>query len=169
MRRKGQVSARSRGSLVLLTAWCQGRRYTPVSAPSQCLHQPHRLPCKTHGAICTSASFSFFFFFFQPGSGHPKQEALLRNDVSSTSTHMWVEEKKGSCEIKKKKHLGQDDNVPLHATSLLLSCHQPKTNKKKPTKNPNLSWTSNKKQKKFPKRAQRFRRMSTTNAQLQVF
>jgi len=44
---------------------------------------------------------------------------------------MWVEEKKGSCEIKKKKHLGQDDNVPLHATSLLLSCHQSNTNKKK--------------------------------------
>lgn len=166
---------RGRSQLGAGGAWCCSQRGAKAGATHRCLLHPSvstsptAFPARLMEQFALLLLFLFFYFFFQPGSGHPKQEALLRNDVSSTSTHMWVEEKKGSCEIKKKKHLGQDDNVPLHATSLLLSCHQPKTNKKKPTKNPNLSWTSNKKQKKFPKRAQRFRRMSTTNAQLQVF
>lgn len=35
---------------------------------------------------------------------------------------MWVEEEKGSCEIKK-KHLGQDDSIHLHAASPAILCH----------------------------------------------
>lgn len=100
---------RGRSQLGAGGAWCCSQRGAKAGATHRCLLHPSvstsptAFPARLMEQFALLLLFLFFSFFFQPGSGHPKQEALLRNDVSSTSTHMWVEEKKRIMWDKKKK------------------------------------------------------------------